>query len=168
MFAETLKYCRFFAEKDNSPGKTMVEGKARGGSSVLRYYQSIAALLTVSKIQRLRHRDESDALPMVIVSPTDVVILVYQPETDTLIITQVLPWEKVAYFFLWVALHHSIFPIKIPVAVECGYRNATLSLPYDDYWYLRNRRVLQGNRSEEITTTFTCTYMVNDESDRTK
>ena len=95
MFAETLKYCRFFAEKDNSPGKTMVEGKARGGSSVLRYYQSIAALLTVSKIQRLRHRDESDALPMVIVNPTDVVILVYQPETDTLIITQVLPWEKV-------------------------------------------------------------------------
>jgi len=45
----------------------MVKGKIRGGSSSLRYHQSIAALLAFSKIQRFRHQRESDAFPMVIV-----------------------------------------------------------------------------------------------------
>lgn len=96
MFAEILKYCLFFAE-DNSSGKTMVEEKICRGSS-LKYHQSIAALLMFSKIQRSRHQSESDAFPMLVVCPTDVVILIYQPETDTLVITQVLPWERGAYF----------------------------------------------------------------------
>ena len=58
MFAETLKYCRFFAEKDDSAGKTMVEGKIRRGSSA-RHHQSIAALLTFSKIQKSCHEKNS-------------------------------------------------------------------------------------------------------------
>ena len=81
MFAEILKYCLFFAE-DNSSGKTMVEEKICRGSS-LKYHQSIAALLMFSKIQRSRHQSESDAFPMLVVCPTDVVILIYQPETYT-------------------------------------------------------------------------------------
>ena len=75
----------------------MVEEKICRGSS-LKYHQSIAALLMFSKIQRSRHQSESDAFPMLVVCPTDVVILIYQPETDTLVITQVLPWERGAYF----------------------------------------------------------------------
>ena len=89
----------FFAEKDNSPGKTMVEGKIGKGSS-LKYHQSIAELLMFSKIQRSRHPSESDAFPMLVVCLTDVVILIYQPENDTLVITQVLPREREAYFFV--------------------------------------------------------------------
>ena len=45
-------------EKDDSPGKTMVEGKILRGSSA-RYHQSIAALLTFSKIQKSRHENNS-------------------------------------------------------------------------------------------------------------
>ena len=166
MFAETLKYCRFFfAEKDNSPGKTMVEGKSHGGTSLLRHHQSIAALLTFSKIQKSRHLIKSNTFPMLIVSPTDVIILMYQPQTDTLVITQVLPWEEVAYFFVWAVLHHSIFPINMPEAVECGYAKATEDFSFGDYWYLENKTVLQGNNSQAIPK-FACTYRFV--QDRTK
>ena len=165
MFAETLKYCRFFAEKVISPGKIMVEGKIRGRTSLLRYHQSIAALLAFSKIQKSRHRIGSVAFPMLVVCPTDVVILMYQPDTDTLVISQVLPWEKVAYLFVWAVLHHSMFPIKIPEPVECGYTKATEDFSFGEYWYLRNKSVLQGNSSEELTT-FDCTYRLV--RDRTK
>ena len=108
----------------------------------MKYHQSIAALLMFSKIQRPRHQSESDAFPMLVVCPTDVVILIYQPETDTLVITQVLPWEGEAYFLVWAVLHHSIFPIKIPLSKECGDKKATANLSLGDYWYLDNRSVL--------------------------
>lgn len=164
-FAEILKYCRvFFAEKDNSPGKTIVEGKICRGSS-LKYHQSIAALLMFSKIQRPCNRSESDAFPMLVVCRTDVVILIYQPETDTLVITQVLPWEKVAYFFVWAVLHHSIFPIKIPVSKECGYKKATVNISFDDYWYLTNRNVLQANTNSELTTVYEWVFRIASGSD---
>ena len=142
-----------FAENDVSPGKTMVEGKIYRGGSLI-YHQSIAALLTFSEIQRLRHRDESDAFPMLVVFPSDVVILIYQPETDTLVITQVMPWGRVAYFFVWAVLHHSIFPIKLPVSEKCGYKNATGNLSLDDYWYLKNKSVLQTNASSDLTSLY--------------
>ena len=135
----------------------MVEGKIRGRTSLLRYHQSIAALLAFSKIQKSRHRIGSVAFPMLVVCPTDVVILLYQPDTDTLVISQVLPWEKVAYLFVWAVLHHSMFPIKIPEPVECGYTKATEEFSFGEFWYLRNKSVLQGNSSEELTT-FDCTY----------
>ena len=135
----------------------MVEGKSRGGSSLSRYYQSIAALLTFSKIQTSRHQLESYVFPMLIVCPTNVVILIYQPKTDTLIISQVLPWGNVAFFFVWAVLHHSIFPIKIPEPVECGYAKFTEDFPFGDYWYLDHKRVLLGNIPQEITT-FGCIY----------
>lgn len=131
----------------------MVEGKISRGSSS-RYHQSIAALLMFSKIQRSRHPSESDAFPMLVVCPTDVVILIYQPETDTLMITQVLPWNIVAYFFLWAVLHHNIFPIKIPISKECGYNKAAPNFSFDDYWYLDNRAVFHKNPTPELTTVF--------------
>ncbi|XP_067019052.1 uncharacterized protein [Acropora muricata] len=143
----------------------MVEGKSHGGTSLLRHHQSIAALLTFSKIQKSRHLIKSNTFPMLIVSPTDVIILMYQPQTDTLVITQVLPWEKVAYFFVWAVLHHSIFPINMPEAVECGYAKATEDFSFGDYWYLENKTVLQGNNSQEIPK-FACTYRFV--QDRTK
>lgn len=143
----------FFAEGNDSPGKKMVEGKISRGSSS-RYHQSIAALLMFSKIQRSRHPSESDAFPMLVVCPTDVVILIYQPETDTLMITQVLPWNIVAYFFLWAVLHHNIFPIKIPISKECGYNKAAPNFSFDDYWYLDNRTVFHKNPTPELTTVF--------------
>lgn len=151
----------FFAENDDSPGKTMVEGKIYRGSS-LRYHQSIAALLMFSKIQRLRHPKESDAFPMLVVCPSDVVILIYQPETDTLVITQVMPWGRVAYFFVWAVLHHSIFPIKLPVSKECGYKKATPNLSLGDYWYLDNRNVLQTNASSDLTTVYETIVLMTD------
>ena len=73
-----------------------------------------------SKIERSRHSSESNAFPMLVVSRTDVVILIYQSETDTLVITQVLPWQREAYFLVWEVLHHNIFPIKMPLSKECG------------------------------------------------
>lgn len=164
MFAEILKYCRFFfAEGNNSPGKTMVEGKISRGSSS-RYYRSIAALLMFSKIQRSRHPSESDAFPMLVVCPTDVVILIYQPETDTLMITQVLPWKREAYFFVWAVLHHNIFPIKIPISRECGYNKAALNFSFGDYWYLDNRAVFQTNPTPELTTVFDSTMVASESS----
>ena len=114
MFAETLKYCRFFAENDDSPGKTMVEGKICRGSSA-KYHQSIAALLAFSRIKKYRHENNSNAYPMLIVCPKDVVIQIYQPDTDTLIITQILLWQNLTYFFVWAVLHHVILSIKLPV-----------------------------------------------------
>ena len=129
----------------------MVEGKIGKGSS-LKYHQSIAELLMFSKIQRSRHPSESDAFPMLVVCPTDVVILIFQPENDTLVITQVLPWEREAYFFVWAVLHHSIFPIKMPVAKECGYKKATANLSLGDNWYLNYRSVLQKHPTPELTT----------------
>ena len=143
----------------------MVEGKSHGGTSLLRHHQSIAALLMFSKIQKSRHLIKSNTFPMLIVSPTDVIILMYQPQTDTLVITQVLPWEKVAYFFVWAVLHHSIFPINMPEAVECGYAKATEDFSFGDYWYLANKTVLQGNNSQAIPK-FACTYRFV--QDRTK
>ena len=80
-----------------------------------KYHQSIAALLVFSKIERSRHSSESNAFPMLVVCPTDVVILIYQPETDTLVITQVLPLQREAYFLVWEVLRHNIFPIKMPL-----------------------------------------------------
>jgi len=154
MFAETLKYCgSFFAEKDESPGETMVEGKMCRGSS-WKYHQSIAALLMFSKIERSRHSSESNAFPMLVVCPTDVVILIYQPETDTLVITEVLPWQREAYFLVWEVLYHNIFPIKMPLSKECGYKKATTNLSLGDYWYLDNRSVLQTNPVAELATVY--------------
>ena len=131
----------------------MVAGKMSRGSS-WKYHQSIAALLMFSKIERSRHSSESNAFPMLVVCPTDVVILIYQPETDTLVITQVLPLQREAYFLVWEVLHHNIFPIKMPLSKECGYKNATTNLSLGDYWYLDNRSVLQANPVPELTTVY--------------
>ena len=122
----------------------MVEGKICRGSSA-KYHQSIAALLAFSRIQKSRHENNSNAYPMLIISPTDVVILIYQPDTDTLIISQILPWEKLTYFFVWAVLHHVIFPIKLPVSYECGYKKVIQTFPGQDFWYLESRSVLQKN-----------------------
>ena len=111
-----------FAENDVSPGKTMVEGKIYRGGSLI-YHQSIAALLTFSEIQRLRHRDESDAFPMLVVFPSDVVILIYQPETDTLVITQVMPWGRVAYFFVRAVLPTQIASIREMWIQKCYWKS---------------------------------------------
>ena len=143
----------------------MVEGKTRRGSSSARYYQSIAALLAFSKIQKFRHREESDAFAMLIVCPTDVVILIYQPETDTFVISQALSWGKVTYFFVWAVLHHKIFSIEIPVPKECGFTKATRNLLFDDYWYLANRNVLQGNSDPKLITEWECVYRLASGSD---
>ena len=102
---------------------------------------------------------------LLVVCPTDVVILIYQPETDTLVITQVLPWEKVAYFCVWAVLHHSIFPIIIQVSMECGYKKATVNLSFDDYRYLTNRNVLQANTNSELTTVYKSVFRIASGSD---
>ena len=125
----------------------MVAGKMSRGSS-WKYHQSIAALLMFSKIERSRHSSESNAFPMLVVCPTDVVVLIYQPETDT------LPLQREAYFLVWEVLHHNIFPIKMPLSKECGYKNATTNLSLGDYWYLDNRSVLQANPVPELTTVY--------------
>lgn len=79
-------------ENKSSPGKSIIEGKLKtfGERSLSHFFQSIASLLMFSKIQRSRHPDDSDAFPMFIVCPTEVVILIYQSETDTLLFTQVM------------------------------------------------------------------------------
>lgn len=120
----------------------------------MKYHESIAALLMFSKIQRSRHQSESNAFPMLVVCPTDVVILIYQPETDTLAITQVLPWERGAYFLCGQFCITVYFPIKMPVSKECAYKKATANLSLGDYWYLDNRRVLQTNPTSELTTVY--------------
>ena len=117
-----------------------------------------------SKILRSRHQSKSDAFPMLVVCPTDVVILSYQPETDTLVITQVLPWEREAHFFVWAVLHHSIFPIKMPVSKECGYKKATANLSLGDYWYLDNRNALMRSPTE-LTTVYQAIILLTSGSD---
>ena len=107
-----------------------------------------------SKIERSRHSSESNAFPMLVVCPADVVILIYQPETDTLVITQVLPLQREAYFLGWEVLLHNIFPIKMLLSKEFGYKKATTNLSLGDYWYLDNRSMLQTNPVPELTTVY--------------
>ena len=57
---------------------------------------------------------------------------------------------KSSVFFVWAVLHHSMFSIKIPVSVECGYTKATVNLSFDGYWYLAIRTVLQANDDPRI------------------
>ena len=79
----------------------MVEGKSTSeGNDGKGYHQAIAELFMFSKIQRLRHKDEGDehAFPMLVINPQDVVILIYHPESDTLVISEYLEWGRIAYF----------------------------------------------------------------------
>lgn len=144
----------FFAEKDDSPGKTVVEGKftseGKGGKG---YHQAIAELFMFSKIQRLRHKDEGDehAFPMLVINPQDVVILIYHPESDTLVISEYLEWGRIAYFFVWAVLHHNIFPIKLSRGVKCGYQSIAPPLDLENVWYLSSKDVLHDEPPSLLT-----------------
>ena len=69
------------------------------------------------------------------------------------------------FFLCGQFLHHSIFPIKIPVSKECGYKKATANLSFGDYWYLTNRSVLQANPTSELTTVYKSIFRVASGSD---
>jgi len=95
-----------------SPGKSVVEDSLSGMS------QCVATVITFAQIQLKRHPDISYPIPMLRADPGGVVVLVYDYRSDLLMISHRLPWNEFGFFVVWLVLHYSLFPPKVPSGLE--------------------------------------------------
>ena len=88
--------------------------------------QCIATITTFAFIQRIRHPHELKIYPMLTISGYGVVMLLYNPNTDILLISEAMSWDvDVSFLVIWLCLHyHSLLIGEGPKLdhLKCGFK----------------------------------------------
>ncbi|XP_068685167.1 uncharacterized protein [Montipora foliosa] len=112
--------------------------------------QCVATVITFAQIQLKRHPGISYPIPMLRADPGGVVVLVYDYQSDLLMISHRLPWDEFAFFVVWLVLHYSLFPPKVPSGCEdfcSGYKARSHGISLGDPWYLKSTNVYSNSEN---------------------
>ena len=99
-------------------------------------------------MQLKRHPHISYPIPMLRADPGGVVVLVYDYRSDLLMISHRLPWDEFGFFVVWLVLHYSLFPPKVPSGCEdfcSGYSARSHGISLGDPWYLKSTKVYSNS-----------------------
>lgn len=145
---------QLFLFTDTSPGKSIVEGKKTSARIDLSdLSQCIATITTFAFIQQLRQRSEIEMFPMLLITSRGIVMLLYNPNNDVLLTSEVLEWKhKITFYVIWVSLHYNIFKPRPPTdELECGFKKIFEKyVNLSNYVYLERSFKNASQRKREI------------------